>query len=165
MTQDTIREGGCGCGHVRYRMQGEPIMVHNCHCKLCQQQTGSTSVVNVFIESDNVDLLSGELTVHELGTGSGQRHTIHRCKQCGAAVWSHYPRFAELMTGLRAGTLDDPGSVTPDVVIFTDFKMPWVTLPEGIPAFGEYYDPRTTLPGQSVDRMRALAARGRAAEG
>ena len=48
---DAIREGGCGCGHVRYRVEGEPIFVNNCHCRLCQRQTGSTSVVNAFFES------------------------------------------------------------------------------------------------------------------
>jgi hypothetical protein len=49
---ETVREGGCGCGHVRYRVEGEPIFVNNCHCRLCQQQTGSTSVVNAFFESE-----------------------------------------------------------------------------------------------------------------
>ena len=56
---DTVREGGCGCGQVRYRVEGEPIFVNNCHCRLCQQQTGSTSVVNAFFESERVTLLAG----------------------------------------------------------------------------------------------------------
>ncbi len=162
---ETVREGGCACGEVRYRFTGEPIMVHNCHCRLCQQQTGSTSVVNVFTESENLELLSGELASHTVPGGSGNPHTIFRCKTCGTALWSHYPRFGSLMTGFRAGTLDDSSSVTPDVAIFTDFKMPWVTLPEGIPAFGEYYDPPATLPPASMDRLKALAARRKAGEG
>lgn len=140
-------------------------MVHNCHCQLCQQQTGSTSVVNVFTESENVELLSGELASHTVPGGSGNPHTIFRCKTCGTALWSHYPRFGSLMTGFRAGTLDDATTVTPDVAIFTDFKMPWVTLPEGIPSFAEYYDPPATLKPESMDRLHALAARKEAGEG
>lgn len=162
---ETLREGGCGCGQVRYRMTGEPIMVHNCHCRLCQQQTGSTSVVNVFVESDNVALLSGELVSNTVPGGSGNPHTIYRCAACGMALWSHYPRLGSLMTGLRAGTLDDAGSVAPDVVIFTDFKMPWVTLPEGIPAFAGYYDFRDVLSEESGARLMALAERRKAGEG
>ena len=162
---ERIREGGCGCGATRYSVEGEPIMVHNCHCRLCQQQTGSTSVVNAFFESERITLHTGELTVHILQAGSGNRHTISRCSQCGCALWSYYPRFDSLMSGLRAGTLDDPGSVTPDVVIFTESKMPWVALPEGIPAFERYYDFRETLPPESQARLMALAERRRAEEG
>src|SRR6187551_3379382 len=58
---ETVREGGCGCGHVRYRVEGEPIFVKNCHCRQCQQQTGSTSVVNAFFESERITPLQGEL--------------------------------------------------------------------------------------------------------
>src|SRR5690606_39084350 len=85
---EAIREGGCGCGHVRYRISGEPMMVHNCHCRLCQRQTGSTSVVNAFFEGERVTLLQGELTEHEVKTGSGSAHTICRCARCGTALWS-----------------------------------------------------------------------------
>lgn len=162
---DTTRKGGCGCGHVRYEVSGEPMMVHNCHCRLCQQQTGSSSVVNAFFESDRVVLLQGELTEHELKGGSGRAHTICRCKVCGTALWSWYARLGRLSYGIRAGTLDEPGSVTPDVVIFTESKMPWVALPEGIPTFEQYYDFREVLPPESFDRLMKLVERRNAGEG
>ena len=164
-TGERMREGGCGCGQVRYRVRGEPIVVHNCHCRLCQQQTGSTSVVNAFVEAERIELLQGELREHVVAGGSGNPHTICRCAQCGTALWSHYARLGRLGAGLRAGTLDDPASVTPDVVIFTESKLPWVTLPEGIPAFAQYYDFREVLGEASIQRLTALAERRRAGEG
>ncbi len=45
---------------LRYRAEGEPIFVNNCHCRLCQRQTGGTGVVNAFYESDRVELLQGD---------------------------------------------------------------------------------------------------------
>jgi len=72
---ETILTGGCGCGHVRYRVHGEPIFVNNCHCRRCQQQTGSTSVVNAFYESERVELLGGALTEH--GNGGERRTTCN----------------------------------------------------------------------------------------
>jgi len=165
MSEETIREGGCGCGHVRYRLRGEPIMVHNCHCRKCQQQTGSTSVVNAFVETDRLELLEGEIVEVSMIAGSGGAHGICRCAKCGTAVWSHYPRLGRLGAGVRVGTLDDPGSVTPDVVIFTESAMPWVALPENIPAFAQYYDFREVLPEGRQQRLLALAQRRKAGEG
>lgn len=161
----TIREGGCGCGHVRYRIEGEPIFVNNCHCRQCQHQTGSTSVVNAFIEADNFELLSGGLTRHALKGGSGGAHVISRCGQCGVAISSEYARFGSLGLGIRAGTLDDAGSITPDAVVFVSEKMPWVALPEAIPHFEKYYDFAQVLPSERVERMKALFVRREAGEG
>lgn len=161
----TIREGGCGCGHVRYRIEGEPIFVNNCHCRQCQHQTGSTSVVNAFIEADNFELLSGGLTRHALKGGSGGAHVISRCGQCGVAISSEYARFGSLGLGIRAGTLDEPGSVTPSAVVFTAERMPWVALPEGIPQFEAYYNPFELLGGNSLARFKELLRRREAGEG
>ena len=117
---DTVREGGCGCGAVRYRVEGEPIFVNNCHCRLCQRQTGSTSVVNAFFEGERVTLLQGALRDHVVTAGSGGSHTIRRCGECGAALWSVYPRLGSLGVGVRVGTLDDPDAWRPDAAIFTE---------------------------------------------
>jgi hypothetical protein len=158
-------EGGCGCGHVRYRAEGEPIFVNNCHCRLCQLQTGSTSVVNAFFESESVTLLEGELTEHEVTAGGGGTHIICRCSQCGSALWSYYPRLGRLGLGLRLGTMDDPGAFAPDAVIFTESKMPWVALPEGIPAFETVYNPLELLPAERVTRLQAMVERRKAGGG
>ncbi len=165
MSEKPMREGGCTCGAVRYRVSDEPIMVHNCHCRLCQRQTGSTSVVNAFWESDNVELLQGEIDEYDTQGGSGNGHTICRCSECGTALWSYYGGLGRLLSGVRAGTLDQSGSVTPDVVIFTDSMMPWVALPEGIPAFPQYYDAGKVLPEASLARLGALGARRKQGEG
>ena len=161
----TTREGGCGCGHVRYRLTGEPIFTNNCHCRLCQQQTGSTSVVNAFVEAERLELVTGELSEHVVPTGSGGPHTICRCARCGTAVWSWYPRLGRLGAGLRVGTLDDPGSLVPDAVIFTESAMPWVRFPDDIPQFMQTYDFRELLSADRVARLLAMVERRKAGEG
>lgn len=165
MADDTLREGGCGCGAVRYRVAGEPIFVNNCYCRQCQRQTGSTSVVNAFFESERVELLHGELTDHVVTTGSGGPHTIRRCAACGSALWSHYPRLGRLGLGLRVATLDESGAFTPDAAIFVSEAMPWVTLPQGIPVFERTYDARELIPAERFARLGTLIERRAAGEG
>ena len=138
---------------------GEPIFVNNCHCSQCQKQTGSTSVVNMFYEAEYLTQLSGDTSRHVVKAGSGGDHVIVRCAQCGTAMWSHYPRLGEFAAGIRAGTLDDPASVTPDAAIYVSERMPWVTLPEGIPAFETQYSPAELLPPERFERLKRLAAK------
>jgi len=162
MTMIATHEGGCGCGHLRYRVTGAPIFVNNCHCRQCQQQTGSTSVVNAFYETERVEVLSGELRENVVTAGSGGPHTICRCAQCGVALWSYYPRLGRLGLGLRVGTLDDSGAFVPDAVIYTGEAMPWVSFPPDIPQFEKTYPPADVLPPERFARLKALAARAKA---
>ncbi|MBO9581673.1 MAG: GFA family protein [Sphingobium sp.] len=155
---DPKLSGGCACGAVRYEIGAAPIVVNNCHCTLCQKQTGSTSVVNLFIESEHIRLLSGETSENVVKTGSGGDHVIVRCAACGTALWSFYPRLGRLAAGVRVGTLDTPGAAPADAAIFVADKMPWVTLPEGIPHFETVYNPAELLPPARFARMKALAA-------
>jgi len=50
-------EGGCSCGQLRYRLDTMPLIVHCCHCTLCQRETGSAFAVNALIESAKVTVL------------------------------------------------------------------------------------------------------------
>jgi hypothetical protein len=58
-----------------------------------------------------------------------------------------------------AGTLDDPSHVAPDVHIYTRSKLPWVTLPDDVPAFSTYYDTQKLWPAASLERLEALSKR------
>ena len=155
-----MREGGCACGEVRYRLTSDPLFVHCCHCLNCQRQTGSAFVINVLIETDRVELLAGDPQPVSVPRSGKQKQKIWRCPTCQIAVYSQYTRAS--VRFVRAGTLDDPASVAPDVHIFTRSKLPWVEIPEGVPAFNVYYDTNKLWPPASLERLNALEALRRA---
>lgn len=147
------REGGCTCGALRYRLTSEPLIVHCCHCLSCQRQTGSAFVVNLLIEADRVEPVTGTAEPVDVPRDDGSVQRIHRCPECQVAVFSKYDRPVLLF--VRCGTLDDPAAVAPDVHIYTRSKLPWVTLPAGALAFDEFYDPRQVWPAKSLQRYVA----------
>ena len=150
---DPPREGGCSCGAVRYRLTSEPLFTHCCHCLNCQRQTGSAFVVNLLIEADRVELVAGAPEAVDVPRDDGSRQKIHRCTECQVALFSDYGRPEVLF--VRAGTLDDPKTVEPDVHIFTRSKVGWVALPESTPAFEVYYDRHELWPAASLERLDA----------
>jgi hypothetical protein len=131
------------------------MFVHCCHCRDCQRQAGSAFAINALIETDRIALVSDAPEPIAMPTDSGRPHDIHRCPQCKVALWSDYGRRPALRF-VRVGTLDDPDALVPDVHIFTRSKVPWVSLPEGIPAFEIYYDMATLWPKPSLERRRAI---------
>jgi hypothetical protein len=151
---DTL-DGGCACSKLRYRMTAKPMFVHCCHCKDCQRQTGTGFVLNALIEADRVESLSGSPTPYAMPTDSGRPHNVFRCPDCGTAVWSEYGGVSGLRF-VRVGTLDDPASLTPDVHIYTRSKLPWIALPEGVPAFTAYYRASELWPEESLKRRKAV---------
>jgi len=150
------REGGCACGEVRYRLTSKPLFTHCCHCLNCQRQTGSAFVINLLIESDRVELLGREPHAVDVPRDDGSTQRIYRCPTCQVAVYSEYGRPE--VRFIRAGTLDEPGDVTPDVHIFTKSKVGWVTLPESEPAVEIYYDRNELWPADSLRRLEAVFA-------
>ena len=80
---------------------------------------------------------------------------IHRCPVCKVAVWSQYGG-REKLSFIRVGALDDPSALPPDVHIYIRSKLPWVALPDGVPAFEAYYDSKTLWPPESLERRKAI---------
>ena len=152
----TAREGGCACGEVRYRLVSDPLFTHCCHCLNCQRQTGSAFVINLLIEADRVELLAGDPQPVAVPRSGGKKQKIWRCPRCQVAVFSQYT--LRQVRFVRAGTLDDTASVSPDVHIYTRSKLPWVTLPDSVPSFAGYYDTKAVWPAASLERIDALKA-------
>jgi hypothetical protein len=152
-----LREGGCACGAVRYRLTSDPLFVHCCHCLNCQRQTGSAFVINLLIEADRVELLAGRPQPVDVPRDDGSTQRIFRCPTCQVAVFSQYGRPEVWF--VRGGTLDEPSGVTPDVHIYTRSKVGWIRLPDEAPAFEAYYDAKALWPATSLERLEAIMPR------
>jgi hypothetical protein len=149
-------EGGCDCRAVRYRMQSAPLVVHCCHCRWCQRESGASFALNAMIEADRVQVLAGRVELVATPSNSGKGQQIARCPVCRVAVWSHYAGAGDAVCFVRVGTLDDPDRLPPDVHIFTASKQPWVVLAPGTPAFAEYYKREAVWSAESLARREAL---------
>jgi hypothetical protein len=156
-------EGGCTCRYVRYRLKGMPLIVHGCHCRWCQRETGGAFAINALYEAERVEHIAGEPEIIVTPSASGKGQKIARCPKCHVAIWSNYSGAGEAARFVRVGTLDDPDSLPPQIHIFTASKQPWFTLPAGAKAFAEYYDIDKEWPAESLERRRSMRERAKAA--
>jgi hypothetical protein len=113
-------------------------------------------VINLMIEASHVEMVTGAPQPVEVPRDDGSTQRIFRCPTCQVAVFSEYGRPE--VRYVRAGTLDQPSEVTPDVHIFTKSKVSWITIPESTPAFEVYYDMKALWPAASLERLNAILA-------
>jgi len=158
-THEGIFEGGCDCGLVRYRMHGQPLFVHCCHCRWCQRETGTAFALNAMIEADRVEHLGAEPELVDTPSESGKGQKIARCPRCRIAVWSNYAGGGPAVRFVRVGTLDEPDRFAPDIHIYTESKQPWVLLPPGTTAVPQFSDLDQYWPAESLERRRVLRAK------
>lgn len=147
-------EGGCACKAVRYKLTASPLIVHACHCRDCQRITGSAFVLNIWIEKRFVEAGPALLKSYKLTAGSGKHHEVFFCCTCATYVWSRYHAVPGDTLFIRAGTLDNPEAVKPDVHIFTRTKLPWLELPKDVPAFKSFYTIKDVWSVESQERLR-----------
>ncbi|HEY1890097.1 MAG TPA: GFA family protein [Steroidobacteraceae bacterium] len=164
MTSNTLfpLEGGCDCGHVRYRMETAPLIVHCCHCRWCQRETGTAFALNAMIEAERVVHMQAQPDLIDTPSLSGRGQTIARCPKCRIAVWSNYGGAGPILRFVRVGTLDTPDALQPHVHIFTSSKQSWVQLPQDVPVVPEYYEVERMWSPESLARREAFLPRLRA---
>ena len=134
VTVTNFHEGGCLCGAVRYRVQGEPLRVSVCSCNACQRRTGSLAGFGAYFNAAQVRMLRGALNSYEHRSDeSGRWLRFEFCPTCGTPVtWT-----AEVFPGMRAigvGTLDDPQRIKPQRFSWLRSAHPWLKPPEGVEA-------------------------------
>lgn len=151
-------DGGCTCRFIRYRLLKSPMFVHCCHCTWCQRESGSAFALNALIETNQVELLSGETEEVSTPSNSGRGQKILRCPKCRIAVWSHYAGAGGVAAFVRVGSLDDPNICPPDIHIFTESRQSWVQLAVGARVVSQYYDRRREWPESSRSRHQEMMA-------
>ena len=127
--------GGCLCGAVRYRYEGEPTAIGLCQCERCQRYSGSAFLIGVVFPKKGSDY-RGPVG---LLRGYGERPEIQRhfCPVCGSAVSITLDRYPEIRS-MMAGTLDDRTRIKPTFSIWCSSGQPWLKLPDSIACYPEY---------------------------
>ena len=128
------REGGCQCGNVRYRVEGEPIVLTVCHCNECKKQSGSAFGMSLTIRKEDFRLLKGELKTFSRTADSGRLVHCAFCPDCGTRIY-HEPLYRKGAINIKPGTLDDTAALEPTIQVWTIRKHPWLTLDEDIAPF------------------------------
>ncbi len=103
---DDIHEGGCQCGQLRYRVEGQPVKAAVCQCRYCQTRTGSAFGVSAYFPRDKVSV-SGPVKDYSFTTESGRSFTTHFCPNCGSNVLWTIGLTPDL-TGIAVGSFDPP---------------------------------------------------------
>lgn len=157
-TQPPFAAGGCSCRAVRYSLMSPPLIVHCCHCRWCQRESGASFALNAVIEADRVPLVRGSPLLVMTPSASGKGQNIARCPDCHVALWSNYAGAGEALRFVRVGTLDDPDRLEPDIHIYTESKQPWVVIPSGARAVPQYYRRSEVWSAESLARRERLTS-------
>jgi len=126
-------EGGCYCGAVRYRAEGEPLFKAQCHCRECQYISGGSPNVVLGMPEAGFQYTKGAPKAFRR---SDLENPVTRefCPECGTHLLSRAPYLPAAL--LKVGTLDDPSLFGgPQMAIYTVDKQAFHQIPEGIPTF------------------------------
>ncbi|MFW6094203.1 MAG: GFA family protein [Pseudomonadota bacterium] len=127
-------EGGCYCGAIRYRAEGEPMLNAQCHCRECQYLSGGGPNVFMVLPESGFEYTRG---TPRSFTRSDLESPVTRefCAECGTHVVTRAPGLPGGVI-LKVGTLDDPGQFPgPQVAMYCVDKQRYHAVPEGVPEF------------------------------
>ncbi len=115
--------GGCKCGSVRY--EGEPIdaPMFRCHCRDCQQLTGTGHSEMMPLDGATFSV-SDTLKVFEMKGGSGQPTYSGFCPDCGSPIMRRSARMNDRVY-VHAGSLDDRSNYRAIKSIYPDATPHW----------------------------------------
>jgi hypothetical protein len=127
-------EGGCYCGALRYKADGDPMFKGQCHCRECQYISGGHPNVVVGMSEGGFTYTKGkpkEFRRKDLDDPV----TREFCAECGTHLLTRTSRVPGAVL-LKVGTFDDPSIFGgPQMIIYTMDKQSFHHLPEGVPAF------------------------------
>ncbi|HXC60681.1 MAG TPA: GFA family protein [Steroidobacteraceae bacterium] len=124
-------QGGCLCGAVRYKVDAEPLVVRACWCRVCQYMAAGNASINLAFPAAAVTI-TGELRDFPSTADSGNHMHRRFCPRCGVHVTSAADERPQLLV-IRAGTLDDPDRIAPQMLIWTASAPHWAQLDASLP--------------------------------
>jgi hypothetical protein len=130
---DVVFTGACRCGAVQYTSSAPPSDITLCHCRACQQLSGSAYLPFIGIPKAALKYAESSAlkTLKTLKLSDVAERTF--CSACGTPITMTYS-FEENEISITMGSIDTNTFTceSPKVKnhIFLSEKAPWVVLPE-----------------------------------
>lgn len=130
-------EGGCYCGQIRYKANGEALYKSQCHCRECQYISGGSANVIIGMSAAGFEYTKGEpkgFCRDDLDDGV----TREFCAECGTHILTRAPAV-ENMLFIKVGTMDDPSLYgMPEAAVYVSEKQAFHAIPEGVKSFEKF---------------------------
>lgn len=128
--------GGCLCEKVRYKISQPPISQGICYCRQCQISGGGCGSPMMVLKKYSFEC--SQETLAYCTTKSERGSTVIRnfCRECGSHIFSQIADILEIIT-IKAATLDDFSTFTPEYLVWTRSAGPACAFPSGVPSFLE----------------------------
>ncbi|WP_422421662.1 GFA family protein [Pseudomonas sp. GZD-222] len=130
---NTIK-GSCLCGSIHYSSPLNPLSVAVCHCSDCQKQSGSAFSINLLVPAASFVVEGARPGSYTKAGGSGLPVKRYFCSDCGSALYSEIATMPGVLA-VKAGTLSQPASATPNLHLWCASAQPWVVIDRTLPCF------------------------------
>ncbi|MGE5546464.1 MAG: GFA family protein [Solirubrobacterales bacterium] len=114
-----VYEGGCRCGFVRYRIEGEPLSAGYCHCRMCRRAAGAPVVAWVAFRRGEFRFVKGMPAAFQASSRAIRRF----CPDCGTVVAFEYSGSTETVD-VTIASLDDPACTQAIYEIWSSSTLP-----------------------------------------
>ncbi len=122
----SVHAGGCQCGAVRFRVEGELHEASICHCRMCQKAFGAYYAPLVSTRGAKLEWTRGE------PKRFASSNFVNRgfCENCGTPLTYEAPDGI----ALAAGAFDHPERFAPRIQYGVEAKLPFVDGLHALPA-------------------------------
>ncbi len=133
-----VHTGGCQCGAIRYRVEGDLEYPHLCHCRMCQKAAGGYFMALGGTTLDQFEITRGEASWYKSSAPVSRGF----CAACGTPLF--FRTDGDDWISVTLGSLDDPASVAPLRNDGVEAMVPFFTALAGLPGT---VSERDDLPG------------------
>ena len=126
--------GRCQCDKVHYQVTEPFLYQYVCHCTDCQKLTSSAYSTAAGIKPGSLQIIKGESINYPKKADSGRTVNCYFCSGCGNRIYHQSQEMPEVIR-LKTGTLDDTGLIKPELHVWLNSKLSWVTIDESVPQY------------------------------
>jgi hypothetical protein len=128
-----VVSGSCSCGCVRFEASMPSIVCAHCHCTMCRRAHGAAFVTWFSILKTQLRITAGESGLVRFQ--SSDHGTRSFCGTCGSSLFFESTHDAERVD-IPLANMDGPIDREPQIHVFSDRHVAWVTLGDSLPRLG-----------------------------